>query len=74
MALGYAMARGDVGVYSVVPGPGFLNASAALATAYGLNAQVLCLVGQIPTRAMASWSGSLSGPTASKARQKRPAK
>ena len=33
MALGYAMARGDVGVCSVVPGPGFLNASAALATA-----------------------------------------
>lgn len=49
MALGYAMATGGVGVYSVVPGPGFLNASAALATAYGLNARVLCLSGQIPS-------------------------
>ncbi|MCB0108490.1 MAG: acetolactate synthase large subunit, partial [Caldilineaceae bacterium] len=49
MALGYALARGDIGVCSVVPGPGLLNAGAALATAYGLNAQVLYLVGQIPT-------------------------
>ena len=49
MALGYAMATGRIGVYSVVPGPGFMNAGAALATAYGLNAQVLCLVGQIPS-------------------------
>ncbi len=49
MALGYAMARGGIAVYSVVPGPGFLNASASLATAYGLNAQVFCLTGQIPT-------------------------
>ena len=59
MALGYALARGDIGVYSVVPGPGFLNASAALATAYGLNAQVLCLVGQIPTRAISKNRGLL---------------
>ena len=49
MALGYAMATGRIGVYSVVPGPGFMNAGAALATAYGLNAQVMCLVGQIPS-------------------------
>lgn len=49
MALGYAAARGDVGVYNVVPGPGLLNSTAALATAYGLNAQVFCLTGQIPS-------------------------
>lgn len=47
MALGYALSTGKVGVCSVVPGPGFLNASAALATAYSTNAKVLCLVGQI---------------------------
>lgn len=47
MALGYALATGNVGVCSVVPGPGFLNATAALATAYSTNAKVLCLVGQI---------------------------
>lgn len=47
MALGYALSTDKVGVCSVVPGPGFLNASAALATAYSTNAKMLCLVGQI---------------------------
>ena len=48
MALGYALARGDIAVYNVVPGPGFLNTTAALATAYARDAPVLCLTGQIP--------------------------
>ena len=48
MALGYHLASGNEAVYNIVPGPGFLNSSAALATAYGLNARVLCLVGQTP--------------------------
>ncbi len=47
MALGYALASERVGVYSVVPGPGFLNTTAALSTAYACNARVLCLTGQI---------------------------
>ncbi len=47
MALGYALSSERVGVFSVVPGPGFLNATAALATAYSTNAKVLGLVGQI---------------------------
>lgn len=47
MALGYALAGNRPGVFAVVPGPGFLNASAALATAYGLNARVFCLSGQL---------------------------
>ncbi|MCB0116747.1 MAG: hypothetical protein KDD84_21765 [Caldilineaceae bacterium] len=47
MALGYALASDRVGVYSVVPGPGFLNTTAALSTAYATNARVLCLTGQI---------------------------
>lgn len=47
MALGYALSSNKVGVFSVVPGPGFLNATAALATAYSTNARVLALVGQI---------------------------
>ena len=59
MALGYALARGDVGVYNVVPGPGVLNTTAALATAYGLNAQVLCLTGQIPSHAIGKGTGVL---------------
>jgi len=48
MALGASLASGKIAVCNVVPGPGVLNASAALATAYALNAQVLFLCGQIP--------------------------
>lgn len=48
MALGYACATGRPAAYAVVPGPGVLNTTAALATAWGLNAPVLCLTGQIP--------------------------
>jgi acetolactate synthase-1/2/3 large subunit len=49
MALGYSQATGENAVFNIVPGPGLLNATAALATAYGLNAPVLCLTGQIPS-------------------------
>jgi len=59
MALGYAQATGDVAVFNVVPGPGVLNASAALATAYGLNAPVFCLTGQIPTKLIGKGLGVL---------------
>lgn len=48
MAYGYARASGRVGAYAVVPGPGVLNTTAALATAYAANAPVLCISGQIP--------------------------
>ncbi|MCW5733136.1 MAG: hypothetical protein KIS73_03385 [Enhydrobacter sp.] len=47
MALGYAMASGKPSAYVVVPGPGFLNTTAALSTAYAVNAPVLALTGQI---------------------------
>ena len=50
MALGYAQASGRAGVFTVVPGPGVLNATAALCTASGSNVPVLCLAGQIPSR------------------------
>ena len=50
MAFGYAKSTGRVGAYAVVPGPGFLNSSAALATAYASNAPVLCITGQVPSR------------------------
>ena len=49
MALGYAQATGKVGTCIVVPGPGVLNTGAALSTAAGSNAPVLCLTGQIPS-------------------------
>ena len=48
MAYGYARATGRVGVYIVVPGPGFLNTTAAFATAYATSTPVLCIAGQIP--------------------------
>jgi acetolactate synthase-1/2/3 large subunit len=48
MALGYACATGRPAAYSVVPGPGVLNTTAALATAWGVNAPVLCVTGQVP--------------------------
>lgn len=47
MALGYAAVTGRPGVCAVVPGPGVLNAGAALATAYACNARVLCLTSTI---------------------------
>lgn len=49
MALGYARATGKPGAFAVVPGPGLLNTTAALATAYATNAPVLCISGQIPS-------------------------
>ncbi|MEM8908371.1 MAG: thiamine pyrophosphate-dependent enzyme [Bacteroidota bacterium] len=59
MALGHYLATGQHTVYSVVPGPGFLNSSAALATMWGLYAKVLCLVGQIPQKAQGRSIGAL---------------
>jgi acetolactate synthase I/II/III large subunit len=47
MAFGYARSTGRPGVYTCVPGPGVLNTAAALATAYGANAPVLCVTGEI---------------------------
>jgi acetolactate synthase I/II/III large subunit len=48
MALGAALASGKPQAFAVVPGPGLLNAGAALLTAYGMNAPVIGLIGQIP--------------------------
>jgi acetolactate synthase I/II/III large subunit len=59
MALGYACATGRPAVYSVVPGPGVLNTTAALATAWGVNAPVLCLTGQVPSAMIGRLRGQL---------------
>jgi acetolactate synthase-1/2/3 large subunit len=48
MADGYARAGGGIGVALVVPGPGLLNASAGLSTAYSASSPVLLISGQIP--------------------------
>src|SRR5205814_9404639 len=59
MALGAALATGKPAVYSVVPGPGFLSTTAALATAHSTGARVLALIGQIPSRAIGKGHGLL---------------
>ncbi len=50
MADGYARAGGGFGTALVVPGPGLLNASAGLSTAYSASSPVLMLCGQVPKR------------------------
>ena len=47
MAATYGRHTGKTGVCLVVPGPGLLNATAALSTAYACNSPVLCVTGQI---------------------------
>src|SRR2546421_8476738 len=59
MAFGYARSTGRPGVFSVVPGPGVLNAGAALLTAFGGNEPVLCLTGQVPTKFLGKGRGHL---------------
>jgi acetolactate synthase-1/2/3 large subunit len=59
MALGAALATGKPAVYSVVPGPGLLNSTAALATAYSTSAPVLALAGQIPSKFIGRGHGML---------------
>lgn len=59
MAFGYSKSTGRPSVFSVVPGPGVLNASAALATAHAGNVPVLCLTGQIPSHDLGRGRGAL---------------
>ena len=59
MAFGYAQSTGKVGVYLVVPGPGLLNTTAALSTAYATNAKVLALSGQVHSEQINKGYGAL---------------
>jgi acetolactate synthase I/II/III large subunit len=59
MADGFARTTGRVGVCVVVPGPGVLNASAGLATAYACSSPVLCLTGQVDSHAIDGGFGLL---------------
>ena len=59
MALGYAQASANVGAYVVVPGPGILNTTAALATAWATYAPVLAITGQLPSHAIGQGYGLL---------------
>ncbi len=59
MALGHARSTGRPSAFAVVPGPGVLNTSAALCTAYGTCSPVLCLTGQVPSAYLGSGRGHL---------------
>ncbi|MDX1481464.1 MAG: thiamine pyrophosphate-binding protein [Woeseiaceae bacterium] len=59
MAMGYAKATGKPGAFSVVPGPGVLNTTAALCTAMGCNTPVICLTGQIMSQFLGVGRGHL---------------
>jgi acetolactate synthase I/II/III large subunit len=59
MAFGYAQSTGRVGVYLVVPGPGLLNTTGALSTAYATNSKVLALSGQVDSSQINKGYGAL---------------
>jgi acetolactate synthase I/II/III large subunit len=59
MADGYARVTGREGICTVVPGPGLLNAAAALSTAYSCNSPVLAIAGQIRSDLIDVGTGAL---------------
>ncbi|MFE4079968.1 thiamine pyrophosphate-dependent enzyme [Paenarthrobacter sp. YIM B13468] len=59
MALGYAQSTGKTGVFSVVPGPGILNAGAGILTALSTSTPIVCLTSEIPTDYMGRGMGHL---------------
>ena len=59
MAYGYARSSGKPGVFTVVPGPGVLNAGAALSTAYAGGTPVLCVTGNIFSNLIGQGRGQL---------------
>ena len=59
MADGFARTTGQPGVCLVVPGPGLLNAGAALATAYACSSPVVCLTGTIDSHGIGRGYGLL---------------
>jgi acetolactate synthase-1/2/3 large subunit len=59
MAYGFAKASGKPGVFTVVPGPGVLNAGAAICTGFGGNAPMMCLTGNIMSHLIGQGRGQL---------------
>lgn len=59
MADGYARSTGKIGSFIVVPGPGLLNATAGLSTAYACSSPVLCISGQIVSNQIGKGLGFL---------------
>ncbi len=59
MADGYARTTGRPGTFVVVPGPGLLNATAGLSTAWACNSPVFCVTGQIDSGLIGQDRGAL---------------
>lgn len=59
MALGYAQSSGRPSAFTVVPGPGVMNTMGALTTAWGVNAPVMCITGQVPSAMIGRGRGQL---------------
>ena len=59
MALGYAQSTGKPSAFSVVPGPGVMNTMGALTTAWGVNAPIMCITGQVPSAMIGRGRGQL---------------
>ena len=59
MAFGATETTGRPSAFSVVPGPGVLNTTAALCTAWGRKAPVVCLTGQVPSAYLGKGRGHL---------------
>ena len=59
MAFGYARSTGRPGVYAVVPGPGVLNSTAALSSAYATSTPLVCVTGEVPSAFIGLGKGHL---------------
>jgi len=59
MADGFSRAGGGIGTALMVPGPGLLNASAGISTAYSASSSILVLTGQIERDLIGSDRGML---------------
>ena len=59
MALGYAQSTGKPSAFTVVPGPGVMNTMGALTTAWGVNAPIMCITGQVPSPMIGRGRGQL---------------
>ena len=59
MALGSALSTGKPSAFTVVPGPGVMNTMGALLTAWGVNAPVMCITGQVPSAMIGRGRGQL---------------
>ncbi len=59
MADGYSRSTGKIGAALVVPGPGLLNATAGIGTAYASSSPVLLLAGQVESYNIGKGAGAV---------------